>query len=86
MFELSTQEFNVLRSQIATSSWGGERYLPYAFTEQGVELDLIKTSKQKTVLPILPTGRVQNVPSRWVLWYNFINGGGRKCRTEEDIT
>ena len=27
-----------LRSQIATSSWGGRRYLPYAFTEQGVAM------------------------------------------------
>ena len=26
------------RSQIATSSWGGRRYLPYAFTEQGVAM------------------------------------------------
>jgi ORF6N domain len=28
----------VLRSQIASSSWGGRRYLPYAFTEQGVAM------------------------------------------------
>ena len=27
-----------LRSQIVTSSWGGNRYLPYAFTEQGVAM------------------------------------------------
>jgi hypothetical protein len=27
-----------LRSQIATSSWGGSRYKPYAFTEQGVAM------------------------------------------------
>jgi len=27
-----------LRSQIVTSSWGGRRYLPYAFTEQGVAM------------------------------------------------
>ncbi len=26
----------ILRSQNVTSSWGGARYLPYAFTEQGV--------------------------------------------------
>jgi len=25
-----------LRSQIATSSWGGHRYLPFAFTEHGI--------------------------------------------------
>lgn len=27
-----------MRSQIATSSWGGTRYLPIAFTEQGVAM------------------------------------------------
>lgn len=27
-----------LRSQIVTSSWGGRRYLPYVFTEQGVAM------------------------------------------------
>jgi hypothetical protein len=38
MFELSTEEWAVLRSQFATSSWGGQRYNPYAFTEQGVAM------------------------------------------------
>lgn len=36
MFQLTNEEFVVLRSQIATSSWGGRRKLPYAFTEHGV--------------------------------------------------
>jgi hypothetical protein len=36
MFQLSNTEFGKLRSQFVTSSWGGRRYLPYAFTEQGV--------------------------------------------------
>lgn len=38
MFELSKEEFNNLRSQIDTSSWGGTRYAPMAFTEQGVAM------------------------------------------------
>lgn len=38
MFQLNKKEFNNLRSQIATSSWGGARYLPYAFTELGVAM------------------------------------------------
>jgi ORF6N domain len=38
MFQLSKQEFAILRSQIVTSSWGGRRTLPYAFTEQGVAM------------------------------------------------
>ncbi len=35
MFELSDAEFKDLRSQFVTSSWGGIRYAPFAFTEQG---------------------------------------------------
>lgn len=36
MFELSTEEYEILRCQVGTSSWGGTRYMPYAFTEHGV--------------------------------------------------
>ncbi len=36
MFELSSEEFNDLRSQFGTSSWGGARYLSMAFSEHGV--------------------------------------------------
>ena len=35
MFQLENQEFASLRSQFATSSWGGRRYPPFAFTEHG---------------------------------------------------
>lgn len=39
MFQLSKREFKNLRSQFVTSSrWGGRRYPPYAFTEQGVAM------------------------------------------------
>jgi hypothetical protein len=38
MFQLSPEEFRSLRSQSVTSSWGGRRYPPYAFTEQGVAM------------------------------------------------
>ena len=38
MFQLTNQELRDLRSQIVTSSWGGRRYAPYVFTEQGVAM------------------------------------------------
>ncbi len=38
MFQLSIQEVRDLRSQLVTSSWGGRRSLPYAFTEQGIAM------------------------------------------------
>lgn len=36
MFQLTKEEFDNLRFQNGTSSWGGRRTRPYAFTEQGV--------------------------------------------------
>jgi hypothetical protein len=38
MFQLSDNEIKNLTSQIVTSSWGGRRRAPYAFTEQGVAM------------------------------------------------
>jgi hypothetical protein len=38
MFELTELEYENLRCQIGTSSWGGVRYLPIVFTEQGVAM------------------------------------------------
>ena len=37
-FQLSEEERQNLKSQFATSSWGGRRTNPYAFTEQGVAM------------------------------------------------
>ena len=36
MFQLTKEEYEFLRCKNGTSSWGGSRYLPYAFTEQGI--------------------------------------------------
>jgi hypothetical protein len=38
MFQLSIQEVRDLRSQTVTSSWGGRRSPPYAFSEQGIAM------------------------------------------------
>jgi len=39
MFQLTQAEFDDLKSQIVTSSWGGmRRALPYAFSEQGIAM------------------------------------------------
>jgi hypothetical protein len=39
MFQLTAEEFRDLRSQtVISSSWGGRRSPPYAFTEQGVAM------------------------------------------------
>lgn len=38
MFQLAKDEFEILLFQFGTSSWGGTRSLPFAFTEQGVAM------------------------------------------------
>lgn len=38
MFQLTKEEFDNLKFHFGTSSWGGTRSLPYAFTEQGVAM------------------------------------------------
>lgn len=53
MFQLTKQEVNNLRSQFVTSSWGGRRYPPYAFTEQGVAmLSSVLKSKRAVLVNI----------------------------------
>ncbi len=51
MFELSKKEFEILRSQIGTSSWGGTRYSPMAFTEQGIAM-LSSILNSKTAIEV----------------------------------
>ena len=38
MFQLKYNEWSNLKSQFVTSSWGGIRKLPFAFTEQGIAM------------------------------------------------
>jgi hypothetical protein len=51
MFELSSVEWKILRTQFATSSWGGLRYPPFAFTEQGVAM-LASVLKSETAIQV----------------------------------
>jgi len=65
MFELSEEEFASLRFQFGTSRWGGRRYRPYAFTEQGVAM----------LSSVLRSGRA-GVYGFFGVWYSasFWNG------------
>lgn len=51
MFQLSKDEVEILKSQNATSSWGGDRRLPYAFTEQGIAM-LSSVLKSQTAVDV----------------------------------
>ena len=47
MFELTQIEFDNLRTKFSSSSYGGLRYMPFAFTEQGVAMlsSVLKSDK-----------------------------------------
>ena len=45
MFELTPEEWQNLRTQFATSSWGGTRYPPFAFTEQGIASGILNSPR-----------------------------------------
>jgi len=51
MFTLSEKEWGNLRSQFVTSSWGGIRYRPNVFTEQGVAM-LSSILNSKTAIEV----------------------------------
>ena len=53
MFQLNKVEYQNLKSQNATSSWGGSRKLPFAFTEHGVlQLANVLKSERATQMSI----------------------------------
>ncbi len=53
MFQLTQTEYDNLKSQFVTSSWGGRRKLPFAFTEHGViMLSSVLNSKIATQINI----------------------------------
>ena len=53
MFQLNEKEWEILKSQFVTSSWGGKRKLPFVFTEHGVlMLSSVLNSKQAIAVNI----------------------------------
>jgi hypothetical protein len=53
MFQLNENEYEILKSQFATSSWGGTRKLPYVFTEHGIlQLSNVLKSERATQMSI----------------------------------
>jgi len=67
MFELSKEEYDALRSQFGTLKRGEHsKYLPYAFTEQGVAM----------LSSVLRSTRAVKVNMRTLI--AIIEGGGRK--------
>ena len=58
MFEMNKDELEILRCQFGITSWGGQRYLPFAFTEQGVAmLSSVLNSKRAIQVNSFCSGR-----------------------------
>lgn len=76
MFQLTQQEITNLRSQNVTSSWGGTRYLPYAFTEQGIYMLMtvlkgeIATSQSKALIRIFKKMKDYIISNNYLLANN----------------
>ncbi len=50
MFQLTEEEFKNLMFKKSTSSWGGRRKLPYAFTEQGIYMLMTVLKGEKATI------------------------------------
>ncbi len=67
MFELTTEELEILRCQIGTSRWGGSRYRPMAFTEQGVAMLSSVLTSRKAVSVNIQIIRVFTRMKQWIV-------------------
>ena len=70
MFELTQEEWNNLRSQIATSSWGGQRYAPFAFTEQGIAMLSSVLKSKKAIHMNITIMRAFVMMRQWAHYFN----------------
>ena len=73
MFQLTNQELANLRSHFVTSSWGGSRYLPYAFTEHGVTMLASVLKSKKAVAVNLEIVRAFVALRQYALGYAELN-------------
>jgi spore maturation protein CgeB len=78
MFKLKETEFKNLRSQIATSSWGGRRYLPFAFTEQGIAMLSSVLNSKKAIDTNIAIIRTFVLLRQYALQYKELEGKIKK--------
>lgn len=73
MFQLTNKEFENLKSQSVTSSWGGLRKLPYAFTEHGVTMLASVLRSEKAIEINIQIVRAFIALRQFVLGYAELN-------------
>ena len=77
MFKLTQKEIDNLRSKFLTSSWGGSRYAPYAFTEQGIYMLMtvlkgeLATKQSKTLIRLFKKMKDYIASSSLLITANF---------------
>lgn len=67
MFQLTPEEFENLRCQFGISSWGGRRYTPQAFTEQGIAMLSSVLNSKKAVRVNIQIMRTFTHMREWAL-------------------
>jgi hypothetical protein len=85
MFRLNTEEFRNLRSQTVTSSWGGTRYPPRAFTEHGILMLSNVLKSERAVKVSIQIIRVFNAMREMIGEYNELIGRLQKIERRQDI-
>ena len=85
MFELDKKEWNILRTQNASSRWGGTRYLPFAFTEQGVAMLASVLNSPKAIQINIQIVRAFILLRQYALGYAELNKKLELFMLETDI-
>ncbi len=80
MFIITNKEVTILRSQFVTSSWGGRRYLPCVFTEQGVAMLSSVLNSKRAIKANIQIMRVFVSMRRMIMTYESLR---RKIETLE---
>ena len=68
MFELTDNEMKNLRCHFGTSSWGGTRYKPMVFTEQGVAMLSSALNSDREIRKITTKGLQKTQIKKYLLW------------------
>ena len=93
MFQLTDEEYLNLRCNFCTSSWGGRRYNPYAFTEQGIYMLMtvlkgeLAVKQSKTLIRLFKEMKdfILENNNRYVEYKDFIKLSNQVNKNTKDI-
>ena len=93
MFQLTDEEYQNLRYNFCTSSWGGRRYNPYAFTEQGIYMLMtvlkgeLAIRQSKTLIRLFKEMKdfILENNNRYIEYKDFIELSSKVKNVEEKV-